>query len=199
MARSLTANVLTAIDKTVIYPILLIKINTSGGFVRYWTGYGTLVFNSEDYLGVGKAIGISDVRETGDLRANGLTISLSGVNQDFISIAIDQLQQGLEAIAFIAFFDNSTKLLLDDPYEIFTGITDIPIISEGKDTAIIGVKCENRLVALNIPKIRKYTKEDQRIDFPNDLGFDFVPGLQDKPVIFGTRGNDAANAEMENQ
>ena len=40
------------------------------------------------------------------------------------------------------------------------------------------------MIDLQRPKSRRYTKEDQQIDFPTDLGFDFVPELQDIQIIW---------------
>ena len=196
MARDLTAGVITAIDEDFILPIFLTKIDTSGGLLRLWNGLGTLEFNSEDYLGIGKGGKLSDFQETSDLRANGITLSLSGVSQDMLSIALSQIQQGRDAIVFMGFFDNATRTLIIDPYEIFTGVTDIPIIKEGSSRATIAIKCENRLVTLNTPKVRRYTKEDQSIEFPSDLGFDFVPSIQDKIIEFGSAINAAAQADL---
>lgn len=196
MARDLTAGVIAAINEDFILPIFLTKIDTSGGLLRLWTGLGNLTFNSEIYLGIGKGGKLSDFQETSDLRANGITLSLSGVSQDMLSIALSQIQQGRDAIVFMGYFDNSTRTLIVDPYEIFTGVTDIPIIKEGSSRATIAIKCENRLITLNIPKVRRYTKEDQSIEFPNDLGFDFVPSIQDKVVQFGSAINTAAQANL---
>jgi hypothetical protein len=40
------------------------------------------------------------------------------------------------------------------------------------------------MIDLLRPKTRRYTGEDQKIDFPSDLGFDFVPELQDQQIIW---------------
>ena len=34
-----------------------------------------------------------------------------------------------------------------------------------------------------------YTLEDQKIDFPNDIGFEFIPDLQDKEITWGKKTN----------
>ena len=34
-----------------------------------------------------------------------------------------------------------------------------------------------------------YTNEDQKIDFTSDLGFEFIPDLQDKEITWGKKTN----------
>lgn len=199
MARGLTVSVDNEVQAFEVWPILLTKIDTTGGLFRVWTGYGTLTFNGEDYLGIGDTGGVSDILETRDLQANGLTLSMSGISASKIAIALNQIQIGREASLFVGFLNSATKTLISDPYEIFTGVTDIPIINHAAETATIGLTCENKLISLNKPRTRRYTKEDQAIDDPTDEGFDFVPGLQDAVIELGQNANSEAIANLEAQ
>jgi hypothetical protein len=62
---------------------------------------------------------------------------------------------------------------------------DIMKIDEGPESATIVLSLENRLIALDRSKERRYTHEDQQLSFPGDKGFEFVPDLQDKEIIWG--------------
>ncbi len=42
-----------------------------------------------------------------------------------------------------------------------------------------------RLISFDLPVDRKYTLEDQQVDFPSDVGFEFIPDLQDKEITWG--------------
>lgn len=185
MARVISAALEAAILDNVVQPFLLAKVSTSGGDVRVWTGIGDITFNSEVYVGVGTFGGVSSVQETTDLKAAGITLSLSGVPSYMLSVAIGQVRQGLPAIIYFGAFDTATGAVVVDPYELFRGSTDVPEIDEGAETSTINLSVENRLIDLERPRTRRYTKEDQAIDDPSDMGFDFVPSLQDKEVIFG--------------
>ena len=61
------------------------------------------------------------------------------------------------------------------------------IVTEQAETATITIQAENRLVDLERPRIRRYSDEDQKSDTANasDVGFEFVPSLQDKVITFG--------------
>ena len=200
MARDLNANIFTEVQKDRVLPVLFAKIQTSGGDMNVWTGGPeSRVFNGDTYIGVGKLAGISPIKESSDLQANGMTLSLSGILSDLISISLDQIEQGLEATVWVGFLDTDTNALIADPYEIFTGITDIPVIIESGETSTIGIQCENKLVRLRSSKRMLYTPEDQKLIDANDQGFDFVALLQDKVIEFGPRENPEANQNLREQ
>ena len=62
---------------------------------------------------------------------------------------------------------------------------DVMIIRETGDTSTIELKLENRLIALERPNERRMTDEDQKNLFPGDIGFEFIPDLQDKQLVWG--------------
>lgn len=191
MARNLTAAMVTAVTNGTIMPILLAKITTGGGDIRVWTGIGDLSFDAGDgdgaqtYSGIGAFGGISAIQESQDLKASGMTLSLSGVPSAYISAALSDMEQGRPALIFMGLIDTATLAVVSDPYEIFTGITDIPEIIESGETAVINLTIENRLLNLEKKRVRRYTKEDQARDDVTDLGFDQVPALQDFEINFG--------------
>ena len=166
-------------------PILLVKIETNKGDVNAWTGIGELTFNGEIYQGAGTLGGVSAIEETADLQANGVTFSLSGIPSELIATALGDVRQGLAAILWLGFMDVDTNALVGDPYELFSGLVDVPTISESGETAAISITAENRLIDLERPRIRRYTKEDQARTDSSDLGFDFVQSLQDAEILFG--------------
>jgi muramoyltetrapeptide carboxypeptidase LdcA involved in peptidoglycan recycling len=83
--------------------------------------------------------------------------------------------------------NTSTSALVANPYELFAGFSDVTVITEQAETSTISIQSENRLVDLERPRIRRYTDEDQKSDTANasDIGFEFVPSLQDKVIKFG--------------
>tara|TARA_R110002020_G_scaffold437862_1_gene648191 strand:+ start:925 stop:1827 length:903 start_codon:yes stop_codon:yes gene_type:complete len=77
------------------------------------------------------------------------------------------------------------SLIVSDPYTIFDGFIDVMKVEDGGETANVSVACESSLIALERPKVRRYTPEDQAIDYPNDKGFEYVAALQDDEIIWG--------------
>ena len=186
MARNLHSDFDTAVQASEVHPILIAKINTSGGDVRVWTGIGDLTFNSETYTGTGDLGGVTEISEKSDMSATGLTFTLSGIPSSTISIALGQMEQGRACTLWLALLNTSTGALINNPYELFSGFTDVTIISEGGETSTIAINAENRMISLERTRVRRYTDEDQQNEHSGDKGFEFVPGLQDKVVVFGS-------------
>ena len=185
MSRSLTAGMQSALSADNVAPILLAKINTTGGDVRVWTGIGDLTFDSEVYVGIGTFGNITEIIEDADLGASGLTLSLSGIPSDMVSIAFSQIQHNRPATIWFGALDTTTGALIADPYQMFSGFTDVPVIEDNAITSVLKLTVENRMIDLNRPRTRRYTPEDQKIDFSDDEGFAFVAALQDKSIDWG--------------
>tara|TARA_R100000988_G_scaffold100173_2_gene70301 strand:+ start:519 stop:1421 length:903 start_codon:yes stop_codon:yes gene_type:complete len=72
-----------------------------------------------------------------------------------------------------------------NPFILFDGFMDKMTIQDSGEKADITIACESALIALQKAKVRRYTAEDQKIDNPLDLGFDFVPDIQDLVIVWG--------------
>lgn len=184
MARTLTSAMLTALATGSVRPCLIAEIEVDGGFVRAWNGIGDLSFGGETYTGLGDLAGVSPVKESSDIRANNVQFQLSGIPGSLIATALGSVRWNKSAKLWLGLLD-AAETLIADPYLLFSGFTDVPSIEEAGETARMAISAESRLVDLKRPRIRTYTPEDQRLDYPNDKGFDFVAGLQDAQIIFG--------------
>jgi hypothetical protein len=185
MSRSLTTALGNALQADRVQPVILAKINAASGDLRVWSGIGDLTYNSETYTGVGTFGGVTEVEENTELGAAGVTFSLTGVTSEMLAIALGEIQHNRPATVWLGALDLSTGALIADPYELFTGQTDVPTIEEGGETSTITLTAENKLIDLDRARTRRYTTEDQQIDDPTDLGFEFVPSLQDATVVWG--------------
>ena len=62
---------------------------------------------------------------------------------------------------------------------------DTMTIAEAGEYSSITIAVENKLIAFERIKIRRYTAEDQKIDHPTDKGFEFVTAIVEKEIIWG--------------
>lgn len=184
MARDVTSNMIAQLEADVLQPFLAVKLDFDGDPIRVWTGTGNITINSEEYFGAAALLGVETVSETASVQANGANISLSGVPSDLLSAALNENYQGRDAIIYFGTLSNGA--VVSSPYAIFKGFIDTMVLAETGDTSTMTLAAENRLIALEVAKVRRYTSEDQKIDFPDDKGFDFVAGLQDKEIVWGT-------------
>lgn len=185
MARNITPALLAETDSESLKPILFFKGEFPSGDIRFWTGYGQISFDSEIYIGSGQLIEISAVEETQELTANNVTFELSGVDNAIISIALNEDSQGSPVTAWFGVLDETSQIVAD-PYEIFKGkIDDIRWKDNGK-TAGVSIPCESDLIIIGNAKEARYTPEDQKARYPNDLGYDFVPTVSDIELAWGS-------------
>lgn len=192
MSRDLTAAMQTAVEQAVLIPAYFVEFETaSGDLVRMWSGYGDYYWPlqsppSDLWKGVGNLLDISDMGETTDGTALGVKVTLSGIPSEMVDAALNELIPGKEAKIWMALFDTSGNLI-EDPYQAFAGRVDAIDMEEGgKDnTCAITVSVESRMIDLQVSNERRWTAEDQKIDWPNDTAYDFVEQLQELNINLG--------------
>jgi hypothetical protein len=182
-ARDLTPSVLAAIQATDVRPALFFEGEFESGTVRLWTGFGTVTWNGHEWQGAGTLGGISEIEETRGIVASGVTVFLSGVNPALVSVAIGEARQGLPGKIWIGFLTDAGEVIAD-PFAAFSGRLDVPEIADGEETATISISYESRLIDLNRPREWRYTEESQRVDHPEDRGFEFVTKIQDIEFVW---------------
>ena len=168
----------------VVRPIFLVHMVFDSSELNIWSGVGDLSFDSVTYTGLGDLLSISDIKETSDISATGINVSLSGVKTSLIAIAKDQDYQGRELTVRLGAFNESGSLIAD-PVIIFSGFMDTMTIAEAGAYSSITIAVENKLVAFERAKVRRYTAEDQKIEYPADKGFEFVTSIVQKEIFWG--------------
>jgi len=282
-----------------LHPIILMTAEFETETLRLWSGYDTLTYNSNTYAGGGSLLSVSALSESADIKAQGITIALSGISSTIISLALTEninKRNVTVDLAFIAgdsdeivnyqtrvtqsgtpqkfviensvagtivvkagdtyrfyqddltntnhdfrvsntsngthgggsqfttgwssvgtagsagayqqwtvpaasnptmyYYDSAVSgaggtisvvsdYILPTPHTVFKGLMDKMDISDNGTTCTVQLKCENFLVRLLEQKVRRYTAEDQKLDFPNDKGLDFVVSIQDKEIAWG--------------
>ena len=210
MSRALSAEMLAVATADVVRPIYLVKAEFDSTppedrNLYLWSGFGNLTFNGKNYLGVGNLLSISAVDESTDLTATGASIVLPGIQSPLLAIARDEDYQGRPITIYLGALDDTGDLLAS-PTVLFSGFMDVMTISEAGETSTISVTAENKLIAFDRSYVRRYTAEDQKIDYPNDMGFEFVAKIADQEIIWGRasptsgagRGSRAGDASKNN-
>jgi len=192
MARNITNAFKTAITSKVVRPIMAVELDFSDGILKMWNGYGNLTMtadgSSKTFIGQGDLLNISGVEESSTLSMNGITLTLAGIKSSLISTALSANYTNRNGALYLGLFDDS-KNVIADVYTIFKGKMDVLNIQEGFETTVITLKLESRLVTFEKPSNRMYTLEDQQVDFSSDIGFEFIPDLQDKEITWGKKTN----------
>lgn len=141
-----------------------------------WNGY---TWTGTGYLGSIDAIG-----ETTDLSAQGVSLTLTGVDPGLVSTALGEQYQGKACQIWYCPLNPDNGQLVGAPIRIFAGRIDTMDIEVG-ETATITLSAESRLIDFFRPRVARYTDAEQQARFPGDLGLQYVNSLQDKTVVWG--------------
>jgi hypothetical protein len=177
----------SAVTADLVRPIILVQCAFDSGNLNLWNGVGNLTVSSVDYVGAGTLLTIGQIAETAELQANGITVTLSGITDPLLAKARDEDYQGRELKVLLGAMDASNGVI-STPVNVFSGFMDTMVINDSSETATIQIAVENRLIGFERTRVRRYTAEDQLIDFPNDKGLEFVADMAEKEIVWGRSG-----------
>jgi hypothetical protein len=75
--------------------------------------------------------------------------------------------------------------IVTEPFVLFSGVMDVMKMSANGQTATIRMRCESKAIKLTSVKERRYTQEDQQLDYAGDTFFDQVSSLQNTEITWG--------------
>ena len=186
MARNINSALVRETQKTVVYPFQAVKISLSASAaddIRVWDGTGNITINNETYTGVGLFGDIAPITENNQISAEGITLSLNGIPKGNLATTLGLDYQGKRVDVYVGAFDNlENKNIVGAPYRVWTGFADVMTITEASETLSIALTAESRMITASRAKIRTLTSESQRVLYPMDEGFDFVPSLQNTTI-----------------
>ena len=190
MSRSLTSAMQAVATAEVVRPVIFVEAYFTSlvptSYLYLWSGFGQLTYGGKTYVGAGNLLRISSIQENVELRANGAQVTLSGVSTPLLEKARDEDYQGRELIIKLGAMDENNDVIAD-PVIVFSGFMDTMTITDGGDTATINVSIENRLIEFERTRVRRYTDNDQRIEYPDDDGLEYVAEIQEKNIVWGDK------------
>ncbi len=134
------------------------------------------------YAGIGSFGAVSDIDEGSEVRADGMSIALSGIDPALMADTLNDIQVGAAVTVWLGLFKNGAVVAT---YPLFAGTVDKPTIVAGVDTITIALALETRMANLQRATNRRYTAADQRNYFSLDSGFNWVEVLNDIALLWG--------------
>ena len=165
-----------------------VKAEFDSDDILVWTGFDDLTINSETYTGAGTLLSISDMEDTLDMKATGLSVALSGMDPDVLDAALTENYQNRDISVFMGFLmagSNEVAGVL----KVFAGRMVSLEIEDTIDGATVNVSCENRLIDLERQSNLRYTSESQQFIDSSDTGLNRVQQLQDKQLAWGQKSD----------
>lgn len=183
MPRTLTSGMRTALLSSQTQPSIFVSIAFASATVCLWSGLGSVTWGGHTWLGLGALMGTTAAEDAATVEARGIGITISGLAPTLYADCRDDFKLGLPAVVYLGFW--SAGSLVADPVVVWSGRTDQPEAEVAPDVVTVTIACENRLTDMNVAADRRLTNEDQQMDWPGDLGLQFVDGLQEAALFWG--------------
>ena len=176
MARGLTSAVKTELATGIIEPVILVEIGfstpiylTNASFDLTSSVSGT----SRTYLSNVQLRGITGVQETGTPTKNSLSVSLSGVDQTYIALALTENIINEDFFIYQGYL-NSSLALIADPFLLFYGTVDEYKITDDTNTARLNLTVTSHWGNFDKQNGRTTTDNSQQRFFSGDKGMEFA-------------------------
>lgn len=183
-----------ALVGTTVHIATLVDFEFSDAPVYVWNGFGTRIFNSKLYLGVGDLGAIEGLEESRGAVSQQVTFILSGVPDSPAGIlarvisAIDVVQGNIAVVSIQLFDGDWTAIGLPAP--VYFGRMMPPRVTKEAATETEGARrtitlpTENLFYGRHRPPSGRYTDREQQQRFPGDRFLEYVPKLVNATIIW---------------
>jgi hypothetical protein len=183
MPRNLTSPMMTALSGGLIMPVVLVALTFKLKTEYVFSGVGSLVFQGQTFQGVGSLGKVGAVNEGIEVKADGTSVTLSGIDKDLLGECLTDVQLGAPAKIWFGLMANGA--LIDSPQLVFSGVVDKPAFQFSGETISITLSLATKLADMNIASNKRYTTADQHVLYPDDTAFGWVESLNDLALIWG--------------
>ncbi len=188
-----SATISAALEQRAISADLLVHMDFRDAPRRWWTGWGNLEAGGHTWQGLGQLVSIEGLQSAIGTVAPETTFTLSGVDAEIVSIAVDNADRvsNRRARVLAQFFEVQPSLAgsevmgrLDEPFVLWSGrMEKLRFVG---DSALhqVSLSAESLWTRRDRPPHGLYTDRDQRARSPDDRGLEFVARLADKTVTW---------------
>ena len=176
MARGLSSAVKTELATGNISPVLLVYIGFATPLYLTNSGFpitSSVSGSSQTYTASGHLKAISNTTETNKPTKNSLSISLSAVDQTYVSVILNENIIGKEVKIWRGYLDSSSAIIAD-PFLLYYGTIDEYKISDSTNTANIVLNITSHWGNFDKQNGRTTTDNSQQRFFSGDKGMEFA-------------------------
>jgi len=183
--QGLDSSIINALAEDNVYPFIAIKAFFDSGNVLVWSGTDDITISSETYTGAGSLLSVSGFEESQELKTNGVTVTISGMDETVLGYALSENYQNRKLIVYLGFLDGGTNEV-KGVMNAFTGRMTTMNINDDPTGSTIVVNAENRLIDWRKASMLRYNKESQKfVSGATDTAFNRVQKLQDQEILWG--------------
>lgn len=179
--RKIHPDVIAAMRSRSVRIAVMAELDHPAGYVRVWTGVGTLHHNGHDWTGIGWLGRITGMRQVSELEIVDHAYQLTHVPPDYEQFVNAKVRGG-PATAYLAFVDDARQVI-GDPIVLGRSTMDTSQWSIGDDgVATLTITGQSDLWQLEQPLNISLSDTEQRKRFPTDTGFSYVTTVTNQKI-----------------
>jgi hypothetical protein len=151
----------------------------------------------ETFVGTGILLTMSEVEETGDYDAVGVTITFDGVDQSVVALIMQNQFIGRKIEMWRAWFDDDTGLIIGTPLKLFDGVQNDPYtIVSSQEFSDVGASTVSTRAVTKLTRVQYRSNVQSNESSHNemikraggttgDTFFQNVPSLNSRSIDWG--------------
>lgn len=175
MSRNLTTATKNELATNDIRPVHLITIGFSTPInltdcsfsITSSVSGSSVTYNASDFV-----LGMSNFTEETDITKTSINISLSGADQTYISLVLNENIINDNVVIYRGFLDSSNSLIAD-PFLLYEGQIDTFSIEESPNDSVVSISVVSHWADFEKTSGRKTNNTSQQRFFSSDVGMDF--------------------------
>jgi hypothetical protein len=183
--RGFSSTIETALGSATPNIAFLLYLNLLGGAVYAWSGEGSISWNSQTWLGLGKWGTFDKFADSVDPADIGILLTLNYLDDTLRNEITTNDSRGRDASLYIAAMATS-PLSVVDAYEIFHGFVDGATINDAGSSGSLQIRLRSELSLLQRPRYFTLTDAHQQLLFSGDLGLQFASKM-DETIFWGRK------------
>ena len=177
--RAISTEMQVAITGTHLRPVYFVQLDLGSTVLCLTDRSFNLSWDGKTWLGNGWLRPIRAIEETSEVKAVGCEIELSGTISNLITLVLNDAKLKNKGKVWLGLLDESqSPQVLPDPYQIFSGKLDVPVISSTETEITLTLSYESDLRGLNRPNEFRFTDQAQKAIYPSDKGFEYVVTME---------------------
>ena len=205
------ATTMTALNSASIRHAEFVKLNVDGTIYTFCNAAAPITVNGNTFTALGGLLGLSDVQRDIKATSDDLTVALTGIDSNYISLILSNDIKGSIVEVWRGFLDSNNDIITTPTQQFFKryqGIVNNVSISENFNeqartrVATCSISCASfRLILENRMSGVKTNPISWKQFYPNDTSMDRTPVIQNQYFDFGAppkSGSVSANTQEVN-
>ena len=186
MDRGASAGFLTELAQAKNSPVWLVDVYFDSATDRLTSAFKNITIGANIYYAFGHFLGFSGLSETEGMNIPNVSMQLSGVDQAWISVALNTPYLDRRLVISKTFIDASGAVTIT-PVVVFDGRMDgMAITDDPNNTSTVTITATNQFADFNFAPGRHTNLAEQQLIFPGDMFFEYSSSVT-LDITWGTK------------